>query len=190
MEFIDNGRWVVHTGEDASWTCEHVDSKGNSMPGTLLNLRAAEGEWSDATQDKRRYRIVCPDCGTWWRVWPYGRIAQYYAAPPQGVKLVEAHYPEYHRPDQKDIDRIIEQVKLAMPESVVEQCAAYVPSQSDDGIWWFSLPSAARDIQIDSSSGMCPFLAETEDWSSHKARRFSSIEEAVGGILAYLAGCV
>jgi hypothetical protein len=186
MEFLDSCRWVVRTSEDNSWECEHVDAYGAPMPGTRLDLTTAEDEWPQAELERKRYCIGCPDCGTWWRVWAFGHKAQYYVAPPWGSKPVAARHPEYRQPDQKDICRIIERVKQALPECEVKQYAAYVPSQHDDGIWNFSLPGNKQDIALESSWGMCPFIAETNEWSSYDAREYATVDQAVNGIVEYL----
>jgi hypothetical protein len=186
MDFIDTCKWVVGIEEDGTWRCEHVDANGSPLPPTRLNVKDAADEWAAASLERKRCRIACADCGTWWRVWPYGRKAQYYAAALWGTLPVFARHPEYRQPDRKHICRVIELVQQALPKCEVTQLAAYVPSQNDDGIWWFKLPSAKKDIQTESGSGMCPFIGETDEWSSYDARTYETVEQTVEAIVEWL----
>ena len=62
----------------------------------------------------------------------------------------------------RDVDRIIELVKERFPTVVVDQLKVTHPAD-DDGIWFFSLPPIHKEIQIESSTGMCPFAVEHGD---------------------------
>jgi hypothetical protein len=86
----------------------------------------------------------------------------------------------------RDIDRIIEGVRRRFPNLVIWQLKVSNPAD-DDGLWFFTLPGKKDDIQIESSSGMCPFVMEhcdmkssTEAWHAH------SVEEVVDKISSYL----
>jgi hypothetical protein len=59
----------------------------------------------------------------------------------------------------RDIDKVIERVKTALPDVRWEQLKAGHPAD-DDGLWFFTLPGLNEDVQAESSSGMCPFLVE------------------------------
>jgi hypothetical protein len=85
----------------------------------------------------------------------------------------------------RDIDQIIERVMHRLPSAVVDQIR---PSHSsdEDGLWWFSLPGVERRIQIESTSGTCPFLVESDEQSSNEALRASTIDVAVQLIVDYL----
>ena len=85
----------------------------------------------------------------------------------------------------RDIGQIIAAVRQQIPEVIVWQLQKTHPAD-DDGIWYFSLPEASNDVQIENSSGMCPFLVETDEQSSHRARTGQTVEETVQMILAYL----
>ena len=38
---------------------------------------------------------------------------------------------------------------------------------SDDGLWFFQKPDSKLEVKIDSSTGMCPFLGETNERAVH-----------------------
>src|SRR5260221_799985 len=86
----------------------------------------------------------------------------------------------------RDIDKIIAEVVRALPAVAVRQHSD-AGACGDDGIWWFSLPGVQPDIQVESSSGSCPFVVETEEQSSSAALRASTIEQAVQLIVEYLS---
>jgi hypothetical protein len=62
------------------------------------------------------------------------------------------------------------------------------PGVDDDGLWEFYLPGLKRwDIQIESLSGMCPFIIEHNEMkSSTEAWQVPSVEEAIEKIVSYL----
>ena len=86
---------------------------------------------------------------------------------------------------QRDIDQVIEQVTKRLPGAVVTQIEP-THTSDDAGLWWFSLPGVAPRIQIESSSGACPFLVESYEQSSSEALRAGTINEAVKYIVDYL----
>jgi hypothetical protein len=87
----------------------------------------------------------------------------------------------------RDIDHIIEGVKRRLPSARFYQHRVKHPSVDDDGIWWFYLPGIDKDIQIESSDGMCPFMVEHDDMGSAcEAETARSIEEAVEKVVTYL----
>jgi hypothetical protein len=89
----------------------------------------------------------------------------------------------------RDIDQIIEKVKQRLPAVNVRQHWVRNPGVDDDGIWWFSLPGIGKDIQIESSWGMCPFKVERDDMrSSSEAETADSVERSVEMIVSYLVG--
>jgi hypothetical protein len=93
---------------------------------------------------------------------------------------------EASEPLIRDINQIVIAVKQQIPEVTVRQWQKKHPSD-DDGIWWFGLPGISRDVQVENAAGMCPFLIETDEHSSHQARTAQTIEETVQMIVAYLA---
>jgi hypothetical protein len=87
----------------------------------------------------------------------------------------------------RDIDQIIERVKRLIPDVKVQQLQVSHPGADDDGLWYFSLPGIVKDIQIESTYGMCPFLVEHDDMkSSSDAETARTVEEAVEKVVAYL----
>lgn len=85
-----------------------------------------------------------------------------------------------------DIEVIIRQVKLQIPAS--ESSRLEVKNiGDDDGVWFFYIPGDDREIQLESSYGMCPFIVETDEQSSHKSRTAETVEIAVSMIVAYLS---
>jgi len=85
----------------------------------------------------------------------------------------------------RDIDQIIDQVTQRLPGVVVTQIKS-THSSDDDGLWRFSLPGVSPSIQVESSSGACPFLVESDEQSSDEALRAGTINEAVKFIMDYL----
>lgn len=87
----------------------------------------------------------------------------------------------------RDIDQIIEGVKRQLPDVEVEQMHKCFPAD-DDGLWWFRLPGVKKDIQIESSYGVCPFIVEHDDMkSSTEAATARTPDEAVAMIVGYLS---
>jgi hypothetical protein len=85
-----------------------------------------------------------------------------------------------------DIDSIIAQVRRRLPAVAVTQMHKSHPGD-DDGIWWFRLPNVAKDIQIESSSGNCPFIVEHDDMqTTAEAITATSVAEVVENIVMYL----
>jgi len=52
----------------------------------------------------------------------------------------------------------------------------------DDGLWWFKIAGSKNDIQVESSSGNCPFLIETHLISEET----TSLEETIRSIKSRL----
>jgi len=181
--------WLGTIDSHGSWLCEHLDHAGNAAPPTTLNVTQSVVENPDADEKRRRGHLWCPDCGTYWRVWEHSRIAKQYAASPT-VHLASgervAASARYRRSPIRDIDQIIAAARERLPDLVVEQHQQSWPGD-DDGLWFFSLPGIAKDIQLESSYGMCPFIVEHSDMkSSTDAETARSIEEAVEKVVAYL----
>lgn len=74
----------------------------------------------------------------------------------------------------RDINRIIEIVE-AWPEVDVQQLQVVHPGADDDGLWFFT--HGPFEVQIESSTGMCPFLIEADE--NPKRSTANSIEEVV-----------
>jgi len=58
----------------------------------------------------------------------------------------------------RDIDQIIERLKVELPGVQVTQLQVSHPGADDDGLWFIKIPGRGGDVQIESSHGTCPFL--------------------------------
>ena len=83
----------------------------------------------------------------------------------------------------RDVDRIIEAVRQAFPDVIVDQLKVTYPAD-DDGLWYFHLPEKPKDdIQIESSYGNCPFLIE--NMRNDDRENGESVEQVVSIICQY-----
>ncbi len=60
-----------------------------------------------------------------------------------------------------DIEELIGLVRARLPNVEWEQLSV-THTADDDGLWFFWIPSRPGEVQIESSSGACPFLVETD----------------------------
>jgi hypothetical protein len=77
----------------------------------------------------------------------------------------------------RDVDRIIQLVRAMYPGVRVEQLKVSHPGADDDGLWFFDQPESPFEVQIESSTGMCPFLIETDETEARVTT--NSVEETV-----------
>jgi hypothetical protein len=92
-------------------------------------------------------------------------------------------------PISRDIDWIIEKVQQRLPGVLVQQHWVPNPAVDDDGVWFFRFWDVEKDIQIESSFGMCPFMVEHSEMRSASEAEFAhTVEEAVEKIILYLSG--
>ena len=77
----------------------------------------------------------------------------------------------------RDIDAIIRQLQLAQPRARTEQLKVAHPGADDDGIWFFHHPATDVVVQLESSTGNCPFLVERTD--STDRLQASTVQQAV-----------
>ena len=84
----------------------------------------------------------------------------------------------------RDIDAIIAQLSLTHPDISVTQLSVLHPGTDDDGLWFFRHPALDVEVQLESSTGACPFLFE----SSGSADRTTAdtIEQAAALVVAGL----
>jgi hypothetical protein len=84
----------------------------------------------------------------------------------------------------RDIDAIIAQLRLSHPDISAAQLIVTHPGADDDGLWFFSHSSTDIEVQLESSTGTCPFLFE----STGSADRLTadSTEQAVAFLVAGL----
>jgi hypothetical protein len=85
----------------------------------------------------------------------------------------------------RDIDQIIELLRREIPGVQIRQLEVTHPVADNDGLWFIKVPGRTEEVQIESSSGACPFLIES-DFSSetHHGR---SIYEVVGTVMKLFA---
>jgi len=80
----------------------------------------------------------------------------------------------------RDIDQIIEMLKVAIPGIHIKQLHVKHPGVDDDGLWFIHIPGREEKVQIESSTGVCPFLIES-DFNSERLHG-NSVEEVVSTI--------
>lgn len=76
----------------------------------------------------------------------------------------------------RDIDLIIQALKAAHPDLVAEQLKVR-HAADDEGLWFFRHASTPYEVQLQSGTGNCPFLFETDEDPSR--RTADTIAEAV-----------
>lgn len=85
----------------------------------------------------------------------------------------------------RDIGRVIEAIERLVPDVRWTQLQVRHPDADDDGIWFFWIPEKPGEVQLESSTGMLPFLAETD---KHDDRvTCSSIHEAAQVVSDWLS---
>ena len=63
----------------------------------------------------------------------------------------------------RDIEKLIESFKSIHPTVKVRQFKVLHRRADDDGLWFFEKPDSDLEVQIESSTGMCPFLIENNE---------------------------
>jgi hypothetical protein len=149
----------------------------------VLKLDDAREESQRSRSVDRARCLVCPDCGTYWRVWRTANVARpYFDTPAEPRALLRA--PE------RDIDVVIAQVRSTMAGVEISQLRQAWPDD-DDAVWLFELPGETRNVQIDGAGayGQCPFVLE-HSGMMHVADRkeLHDPRDIATKITAYLAG--
>lgn len=172
----------VTIDDDGSWQCRHVDERGGIAPSTHLTLdQALETDLAVPTSP-RAQAVTCSECGTPWRVWVDSRVARpYIECDPKDP----ASAPRYRRTPTLDIDGVIGSARQTMPGLSVTQLRQVHPGD-DEGIWWFSVAGVSEDVHLESSTGSCPFIVETNEQCCSEARWAYTVEEAVTMVVGYL----
>ena len=62
----------------------------------------------------------------------------------------------------RDIDQVIERLKAELPGCQVSQLKVSHPGADDDGLWFVTIPALDGTVNVESSSGACPFLIESD----------------------------
>jgi len=83
----------------------------------------------------------------------------------------------------RDVDQISDLVIKQLPGIKVEQLECKHEAD-DDGIWFFKKEGSDKEVQIESSSGNCPFLIES-DFTDERITK-DSIEGTVETVLYLL----
>ena len=84
----------------------------------------------------------------------------------------------------RDIDAIIARLHLTHPDVSAAQLTVLHPGADDDGLWFFRHPATGIEVQLESSTGTCPFLFES---SGSPGRLIASdVEQAVAFVVAGL----
>jgi hypothetical protein len=81
---------------------------------------------------------------------------------------------------QRDIDQISELLRREMPGVEITQLQVTHPGADDDGLWFVRVPGKNGEVQIESSSGNCPFIIESD--LSSETHHGRSINEVVGTV--------
>ena len=76
----------------------------------------------------------------------------------------------------RDVDQIIQSLRNVNPIVKIEQLKVSHPGD-DDGIWFFEQPGSEFEVQIESHTGMCPFLIETDE--SNARYTANTVEETI-----------
>jgi hypothetical protein len=63
----------------------------------------------------------------------------------------------------RDIEKVIQSLNTIYPVVNVRQLEVSHPGADDDGLWFFQTPESKLEVQIESSTGMFPFLIETNE---------------------------
>jgi hypothetical protein len=175
----------TYVNETGSWDCRHVDWAGQVAPATTLYLAPLE---TPADDDRLRWarQLVCPECGTLWRVWSQSAFARGYVGWPAGA--MENRRPKYRRSPVLDIDRIIAATAERLVNLTVTQLKQSWPGD-DDGVWWFKSQGEDFRVQLESSTGQLPFIFEHDGMESNsEARQIDSHDDAVKLIVETLEG--
>jgi hypothetical protein len=86
---------------------------------------------------------------------------------------------------RRDIDLIIAQLTADVPGIHIEQLKVTHPGNDDDGLWFIQIMGRQGEVQIESPSGNCPFLIE----SDFNNDRFDghSLEEVIATVKSLFA---
>ena len=84
----------------------------------------------------------------------------------------------------RDIESVIAELRRAYPGIACEQLRAPHPGADDDGLWFFTHPDARGEVQLESATGMLPFLVEGTDSAARDTAR--SVSQAAALVAARL----
>jgi hypothetical protein len=81
----------------------------------------------------------------------------------------------------RDINAIASQLGAWRPEIILEQIRVKYPGADEDGLWFVRLPGSPIEVQLESSTGTCPFLVEFSN--SPERLEVSSVTDAFLAVL-------
>jgi hypothetical protein len=84
----------------------------------------------------------------------------------------------------RDIDILIQSMNAIYPTVRVRQLEVSHPGADDDGLWFFQEPESKLEVQIESSTGMCPFLVETNE--SQTRVTATTMDQAIAAVARLL----
>jgi hypothetical protein len=83
-----------------------------------------------------------------------------------------------------DLREIIDGVSSALPEVAWDQLVVSFPAD-DDGLWFFRRPGVSgQEVEIESSTGVCPFYIEADDAEPDWGRTPAETVEKIVALLA------
>ena len=77
---------------------------------------------------------------------------------------------------KKDIEKISQILRQEFPLIQIEQLKTVHPAD-DDGLWFIKWPNKQGEVQIESSTGNCPFLIESTKFN--KPLHGKTVEDVV-----------
>ena len=77
----------------------------------------------------------------------------------------------------RDIDQITERLRSEIPGALVTQLQVTHSGADDGGVWFVKVPSRRAEVQLESPSGGCPFLIESD--FSPQRHHGSTVDEVV-----------
>ena len=95
----------------------------------------------------------------------------------------------------RDIDRLIEALRIQFPDLMVRQLEPTLPND-DDGVWWLWLPNTDDSVQVYSPDGNCPLLVTCGERLPPNlySIEVESVDRAVdvikGALSAHLSHCL
>jgi hypothetical protein len=84
-----------------------------------------------------------------------------------------------------ELEQIINGITARLPKVQYRQLAVAHPGD-DDELWFFRLPGREEEVQIESSTGKCPFLIEGD--GHHERRVDATVKDVVSVVVEWLSG--
>ncbi|BDU18133.1 hypothetical protein [Lysobacter auxotrophicus] len=84
----------------------------------------------------------------------------------------------------RDIDQIERTLVELYPALKVSQLKVVHPGADDDGVWFFTHPASRSEVQLEATTGNCPFVLESD--SDNQRLVLTTVEAVVEGVAAKL----